>query len=353
MSETEKAMAHQPELLGLDWQKRLSTQVKKQLKGINQVTWVGTGSSYHCALWAHWLALSSGQSKITSQALSTWDLLSGFSLNKNFFPKSKKRLFVLISHRGNKGLTEIALKSLKGQKHILIAAEDAPAANHPLIPTSPPEISNAHTMSLVAAMGAASEVIAMLLGSSWAKRMRSDRKKTSELLFEVVSNQDLDPLLKKLGTLSTGLHFVGGGPAHAIALELALKAREMAYIPAHAYNTEELLHGPLTSIEAKDVLVLLPPLSKLSSGIAQKLFHDRIEACRKAAEALGATVLIPNSDRTVQAAASKLGLPWQALLQLVWGQIFCLACAKQKKANPDWNRRNDPRYEEAHQLSQL
>lgn len=341
MSETEKAIIQQPGILALDWGARLSPTARAQASRATSVTFVGTGTSYHCALWAEWLCRSMGAA-IPIRTVSTWDFLAG----KLAAEATSRELFVVISHRGRKNLSERALTAIGRRRHILVTGQGAPVGKHPFIYTSPQEVSSAHTMSLVGAMGAASEIVALLLGPAKAKRLRAARMAAARLLNAAEKTLSV-PTLGSVLSRATGLHFVGGGPFHAMALELALKAREIVHLAAHAYNTEEFLHGPLASVEEEDTLVLLPPLKAPAGAAAAYLYRQRIDACRKAAEAVGALVVEPRFERSVSAAASRLDGCWQALLHLYWGQALCLASAKQWKINPDLNRRDDPRYEEA------
>jgi len=53
------------------------------------------------------------------------------------------------------------------------------------------------------------------------------------------------------------VHFVGGGPAYATALEGALKLREAAYVSTEGHELESILHGPLISIDTQDSVVVI------------------------------------------------------------------------------------------------
>ena len=53
------------------------------------------------------------------------------------------------------------------------------------------------------------------------------------------------------------IHFVGGGPAYATALEGALKLREAAYVSTEGHDVESILHGPLISLNAEDSAVVI------------------------------------------------------------------------------------------------
>jgi glucosamine--fructose-6-phosphate aminotransferase (isomerizing) len=53
------------------------------------------------------------------------------------------------------------------------------------------------------------------------------------------------------------VHFVGGGPAYATALEGALKLREAAWVSTEGHELESILHGPLISLNAEDSVVVM------------------------------------------------------------------------------------------------
>src|SRR6202171_3408134 len=53
------------------------------------------------------------------------------------------------------------------------------------------------------------------------------------------------------------VHFVGGGPAYATALEGALKLREASYLSAEGHELESILHGPLISLQPEDSVVIV------------------------------------------------------------------------------------------------
>jgi glucosamine 6-phosphate synthetase-like amidotransferase/phosphosugar isomerase protein len=250
-------------------------------------------------------------------------------------------------------MTKRVLGALGRHRRVLICAEGAPAGTHPFVHASPPEISQAHTMSLIGAMGAVSELVALQLPGPKAARLRAHRVATAEALAEYASREDLERALNAIVERGSGLHIIGGGAFHAIAMEIELKAREIMHVPAHAYNTEQFLHGPIASVEERDTLVLLPALAPPKGDLLRHLYVERLEACRRAAEAVGALVAEPHWSRKLVAATKALELPWQAIFALYWGQVLCLASAKRWNINPDLNRRDDPRYEEARRRAEM
>lgn len=354
MSETEKAMARQAEILGLDWTKRASKEVREAAKGAKRLVFIGTGTSYHAALWAHWLCTSFSQGKIASRAATAWDELvaraSGASSTSASADKTDE-VVVVVSHRGNKGLTKDMLAAAKRCRRILIAAENSPVGKYPYIYTSPQETSQAHTMSLLGAMGALSEIIAIALPTAAANRLRTERAAASKLLANALKTfgASMQPILDDP---LTKMHFVGGGPFHAVALELALKAREIAHLPAQGYNVEEILHGPLTSVDDDDAVVFVSGAKEPAKGILRTLVAKRLHACMEAAEAIGCMTIKPRASAALAKKAAELDACWQALVPLAWGQLFCVAQAKYWGFDPDSNRFEDPRYKEARQAAE-
>ncbi|MEW6056216.1 MAG: SIS domain-containing protein [Bdellovibrionota bacterium] len=318
---------------------------------VKKITFIGTGSSFHAALWAHWLCQLSGTKEIASQALTVWDFLAAGACAA----PGRDEFTVVISHRGNRGLTARALKTLSSSKRILLCAQSSPAGKHPFVYTSPPELSNAHTMSLTAAMAASSEVVAAVLPEKSRIKLRSQRKIAAQIYRKLADLSPHATQLEQLARKGRALFFVGGGPFYAIALELALKAKEMAHVPAHALGLEESLHGPITAVEKNDVVVLLGPSEPLKGGSHLKfLFSDRADRCASAAKAIGAQLIRPDYRQAFAEKPTKpIDMAWQSLLLLYWGQQFCLELSKRKGAHPDLNRRDNPLYEEARKRIEL
>ena len=70
-----------------------------------------------------------------------------------------------------------------------------------------------------------------------------------------------------------GCLFLGRGQMYPIALEGALKLKEISYIHAEAYPAGELKHGPLALVDEKMPVIVLAPndglLEKLKSNISE------------------------------------------------------------------------------------
>ncbi len=86
----------------------------------------------------------------------------------------------------------------------------------------------------------------------------------------------LDPQIEKLANRFTDKHnalFLGRGAHHPVAMEGALKLKEISYIHAEAYPAGELKHGPLALVDADMPIIAVAPnndlLKKLKSNLQE------------------------------------------------------------------------------------
>ncbi|MBI2604540.1 MAG: hypothetical protein HYW49_00525 [Deltaproteobacteria bacterium] len=331
-SETEKALLELPDLFAKNWPAALRPALPiLKKKKFRSIMFVGTGSSNHVAHWAQWLATHN--TGMVSQSQATWDLLAA---DQRPDPDC---LVVVISHRGNRGLTEIVLSKMKSHPHVLIAAEGAPRTKKGgFIAGAKAEKSKAHTRSLFGAMCAISELLCHFMPATKAARLREERHRFGAALKayrdDAVRAGHWVPKTHREGG---SLYFVGGGPFHPVARELALKAREMARIPSGAFGLEEILHGPIVSLRKADEVVLLPSMSPPADDLGRYLYLARMAELVQKLEKTKVTVTVPRFSRAILLEISKLEPCWQALLYLYWGQWGMLGAAYQSGFDPDRN----------------
>jgi len=86
----------------------------------------------------------------------------------------------------------------------------------------------------------------------------------------------LDPTIQRLAERFVDKHhalFLGRGPLYAIAMEGALKLKEISYIHAEGYAAAELKHGPLALVDEDMPVVAVAPndelLEKLKSNLQE------------------------------------------------------------------------------------
>jgi glucosamine--fructose-6-phosphate aminotransferase (isomerizing) len=87
---------------------------------------------------------------------------------------------------------------------------------------------------------------------------------------------ELDPVIAQLAERFADKHhalFLGRGPTYPVAMEGALKLKEISYIHAEAYPAGELKHGPLALVDSEMPIIVVAPnntlLEKLKSNLQE------------------------------------------------------------------------------------
>ncbi|HIG65277.1 MAG TPA: glutamine--fructose-6-phosphate transaminase (isomerizing) [Methyloprofundus sp.] len=132
----------------------------------------------------------------------------------------------------------------------------------------------AFTTQLVSLM-----LLVMAVGRRFALSTETEEKITSELfklprIIEDVLQMDgaIESISEQFADKNHAL-FLGRGTHYPIAMEGALKLKEISYIHAEAYPAGELKHGPLALVDAEMPVVTVAPnnslLEKLKSNIQE------------------------------------------------------------------------------------
>jgi glucosamine--fructose-6-phosphate aminotransferase (isomerizing) len=222
-----------------------SSAAVSRLSGCSRIFLVGTGTSHHGALVGQYLLRSAG---VEAWAIPAFEFA-------NYPPHFKDDDgLVLLSHRGSKRYSQAALEGFGGQDHwIAITGEGSPLGGPGVLHTVPQERSPVHTASHTAAMARLAQLAVALGSPPWKAELgRVPGAVREALKLRSQVSQALDGL--QFGHV---VHYVGGGPAYATALEGALKLREAAYVSAEGHELESILHGPLISLNAEDSVVVI------------------------------------------------------------------------------------------------
>ncbi len=137
--------------------------------------------------------------------------------------------------------------------------------------------------------------------------------------------------------------FLGGGPHYVTAQEAALKMMEANYTASSGMQIEEFIHGPISSLDARDVAVVIAP-----PGAS----HSRALDILKAAQIIGAETiaLAEAGDEEIRVNATHtVALPRCAeatgmVPAIVPLQLFTYHFALARGFNPDLIHRHDERY---------
>ncbi|MSQ92179.1 MAG: glutamine--fructose-6-phosphate transaminase (isomerizing) [Gammaproteobacteria bacterium] len=111
-----------------------------------------------------------------------------------------------------------------------------------------------------------------------AERERGLVQRLLELPHMIEQTLALEPVIAKLAKEIAGKHhamFLGRGAMFPIAMEGALKLKEISYIHAEAYAAGELKHGPLALVDADMPVIAVAPNNDLLEKVKSNLQEVR------------------------------------------------------------------------------
>ncbi|MFT4608579.1 MAG: glucosamine--fructose-6-phosphate aminotransferase (isomerizing) [Gammaproteobacteria bacterium] len=211
------------------------------------------------------------------------EVASEFRYRKAVVPKNT--LFVTLSQSGETADTLAALRNLSsdnycGSLSICNVPESSLVreSNLVLMTRAGPEIGVASTKAFVTQL-----VSMLLLALSIGKVRKLESSTISAIVKELVELPrlvekvlELDPQIKAIAEDfidKKDALFLGRGEHYPIAMEGALKLKEISYIHAEAYPAGELKHGPLALVDADMPVVVVTPndelLEKLHSNMQE------------------------------------------------------------------------------------
>ena len=273
-------------------------KAREMLGAIRNVQIIACGTSYHAGMVArYWLE---SIADIPCQV----EVASEFRYRKHVVPE--KTLFLSISQSGETADTLAALRSSHESGNYLARLAVCNVDGSSLVRESEltfltkagPEIGVASTKAfttqlaglllLVLAVARARGVDSDVVG-----KVLNDMRQLPSLVEQVLQ---LDTRIEALAEQFVEKHhtlFLGRGPQYPIAMEGALKLKEISYIHAEAYPAGELKHGPLALIDKDMPVVAVAPnddlLEKLKSNLQEVrarggelfLFADRTAQVRE------------------------------------------------------------------------
>ena len=290
---------------------------------------VGTGTSFHGCLVGEHMLRSIG---VDARAVLSFEFAS-------YPPPARDGdVLIILSHRGTKRFTIDAAGGSRAAARILITGQGSPMTAGTTLRTVEQERSPVHTASHIGAMVRLAQLVAEVSPESDVARHLAGLPAavgsavgTGGLCAEVAAGLNLGrPLL-----------YAGAGPGWASAMEGALKVREAAFVTAEAQELENLLHGPLISIDQSDTVFL----------IAQP--GPSLERTREAAAALaeiGTTVVaVGPASRSVPSAAWAIQTPelpeaLAPIVNVIPLQWIAYHASRARQVDADSFRRDDPRY---------
>jgi glucosamine--fructose-6-phosphate aminotransferase (isomerizing) len=234
------------------------------LGDLGRITTLACGTAHHAGMIAkYWLE---GIARIPVEA----DIASEFRYRAPAMPKGGAAL--VISQSGETADTLAALRYCRGEGQTIIAIVNQPESTiareaDVVLPTlAGPEIGVASTKAFttqLAVLAAFTVALARARGTidaageaMLAGQLAEIPSRASEVLHHDERIQEIAAEI----ALARDVLYLGRGTAYPLALEGALKLKEISYIHAEGYAAGEMKHGPIALIDdTVPVIVLAPP----------------------------------------------------------------------------------------------
>ena len=249
------------------------------LDQVEAVHIVACGTSYHAGLVArYWI-------EDMCRVPCTVEIASEYRYRNPVVPNNT--LFVTISQSGETADTLAALRLAKKEKYIsTLVICNVPESSMVresdmvLITNAGPEIGVASTKAFTTQLAALS-LLTIVIGRRHGLTKEQEKELVGQLLeLPELINQvlALDSNIEILAQHFADKHhalFLGRGIQNAVAMEGALKLKEISYIHAEAYAAGELKHGPLALVDENMPIVAIAPDDKLLEKLKSNLQEVR------------------------------------------------------------------------------
>jgi glutamine---fructose-6-phosphate transaminase (isomerizing) len=240
---------------------------------------IACGTSYHSGVVARYFI------EQICKLPCTVEIASEYRYRNPVVPKNS--LFVTISQSGETADTLAALRLAKQAGYLsTLAICNVPESSLVreselvMLTRAGPEIGVASTKAFTTQVAALGLLVVALAKNRTAdaERERNLVQRLIEIPSMIEKTLTLDPVIYNLAKRFADKHhalFLGRGALHAIAMEGALKLKEISYIHAEAYAAGELKHGPLALVDADMPVITVAPNNDLLEKLKSNLMEVR------------------------------------------------------------------------------
>ena len=285
---------------------RLSDQ---ELRDIDKIFVVACGTAYHAGL-------------IAKYAIEHWtrvpvevEVASEFRYRDPVLDRST--LVVVISQSGETMDTLMALRHAKDQNARVLAICNANGSTIPresdavLYTHAGPEVAVASTKGFLTQLVACYLVglfLAQVRGVKYEDEVSAivaDLRRLPEAVAEVLAGMEpVRELARSLADANTIL-FLGRHVGFPVALEGALKLKELAYIHAEGFAAGELKHGPIAVIDQGTPVVVIVPSPRSRESVHGKVVSNIQEVRARGARTIviaeeGDEDVVPYADHIIR-----------------------------------------------------
>ena len=264
-------------------------------KKIKKIVLIGCGTAYHsCLVTKYWLE------EFTNLVIET-DIASEFRYRNNRFDKNN--LYIFVSQSGETADTFAALdlckkENLKTCSVVNVVESSIARQSDCVLPIhAGPEIGVASTKAFLGQM-LVLYLFSLKIGETRGdldnkkyKKLLSNLKNLPQLIKETLKEEQKIQFIAKDIYNSKGSMFLGRGSSYPIAMEGALKLKELSYLHAEGYPAGEMKHGPLALIEDGLPVVVIAP--------KDKYFEKTLSNMQEVIARGGKVLLLTNSDGKV------------------------------------------------------
>ncbi len=251
---------------------------------IQRILLVACGTSYHAALVGKFLIEALARIPVDV------DVASEFRYRTPLL--GPQQLFVAISQSGETADTLAALRLAKEMGAFTLSvcnvmeASIPRAAHDTLYTRADPEIGVASTKAFTTQLTALLLLAVHLgrrndaLAAATAKSLLVDLRRVPALIDNVLAQQEHLRAIAKDFMHARSFLYLGRGVNYPIALEGALKLKEISYIHAEGYPAGEMKHGPIALIDEDLPVVVIAPRGHTFDKVASNLQEVRARGGR-------------------------------------------------------------------------
>jgi len=313
----------------------------EDVRGIEQVFIVACGSAYHSGL-------------IGKYAIERWcrlpvqvEMASEFRYRDPVL--GRNTLVIAVSQSGETADTLEAVRHARSQKAWVLAVTNTVGStisresDAALYTRGGPEVAVASTkavMTQITAMYLVGLYLAQLRGTRDPDEVRAhmaDLQQMPDLISELLSRMDGVRALARELAGEQRMLFLGRHVGYPMALEGALKLKELAYISAEGFPAGEIKHGPIALIEKGTPVVVIAPRHALQAKLINNIQECRARGARTIVLATdGDDSVRPYADDLIRIPDTKSLLT--PLLTIVPLQVFSAEVARARGLDVDQPR---------------
>ena len=315
------------------------------LRGVDKIVIIACGTAYHAGM-------------IAKYAIEHWtripceiELASEFRYRDPIL--TRNTLVIAISQSGETMDTLMALRHARDQGARVLAVcnvngSTIPRESDAVVYThAGPEIAVASTkafLTQVVAVHLVALYLAQVRGTKWGDEIRHHVDQLAQMPAKIDAVLDtMEPVRELARSLvdAPSVLFIGRHVGYPVALEGALKLKELAYMHAEGFAAGELKHGPIALLEEGIPVVAVVPSPK-----GRSVLHDKMVSNIQEVRARGARTIViaEEGDTEVEAYADVLiripAVPtlMQPIVATVPLQVFACELATAKGYDVDQPR---------------